>query len=171
MAIKSLLLFTGIPLLVAWLSGRLSRVGLSLGNRTLFFTIIATLAVLPFYIAAAFMFESMRSYYPQWALEPTLPSLLGHLLLIAILILGTEVLFRGLMVLALREYGFWAVLLHLVPYAYIHVGKPAPELMASVFAGLFWAIIARQSDSIIPSTVSHVLGYFLMDLIIVLGAC
>ena len=135
----------------------------------MFFTTIATLVVLPFYIAAAFMFESMRSYYPQWALEATLPSLLGHLFVIAILIFGTEVLFRGLMVLALREYGFWAVLIHLAPYVYIHVGKPAPELIASVFAGLFWGMIARRSNSIIPSTVSHTLGYFLMDLIIALG--
>ena len=67
--------------------------------------------------------------------------------------------------------GVWsiAIWVHLVPYVYIHVGKPLPEVLASAVAGLFWGIIALESDSIIPSTVSHVTGYFVMDLLIVLG--
>lgn len=105
LVMKSLVLFMVVPLLVAAISGRLDLMGFHIGNRTLFLTLVATLVVLPFYIGAALLLDSMRDYYPVWALEPTIPSLLGHLLLIATVILGTETLFRGLMVLALREYG------------------------------------------------------------------
>jgi hypothetical protein len=169
LVVKHLVLFMAVPLMAAIASGRLDLMGLRFGNRTLFFTLVATLAVLPFYVGAALLFDSMRDYYPVWALEPSLPSLARHFLLIGVVILGTEILYRGLMVLALREYGLAAVLVHLVPYVYIHVGKPLPEMLASAVAGLFWGIVALESDSIIPSTVSHAAGYFVMDLLIVLG--
>ncbi|MEW6082913.1 MAG: hypothetical protein AB1576_14385 [Bacillota bacterium] len=63
----------------------------------------------------------------------------------------------------------FAVLVHLIPYVYVNVGKCLPEVLAPAVAGLFWGIIALESDSIIPSTVSHAAGYFVIDLLIVLG--
>ena len=59
--------------------------------------------------------------------------------MIAILMFNTEFLFRGYLLFSLKEElgKAPALVLHAIPYALVHLGKPTLEVPYSFFMGLF----------------------------------
>lgn len=131
-------------------------------------TIICCAMVLPVYAVAALL-PGMRAYYPMWPIDPGAGGVALYLASMLAIVGGTEFLYRGVMLLPMRGWGPWAVLPHLAPYVWIHVGKPPEEVLGSVLAGLLWGWAAYRSGTIYPGLISHGLGWVMLELVLAFG--
>ncbi|HTH57296.1 MAG TPA: CPBP family intramembrane glutamic endopeptidase [Cyclobacteriaceae bacterium] len=60
-----------------------------------------------------------------------------------------EFFFRGFMVHGLKkEMGLLSVFVMMVPYCMIHFGKPLPECVGSIFAGIFLGLMSYKTRSV-----------------------
>lgn len=119
-------------------------------------------------------FESFLTYYPFydraaeggtafWLYE------LGY----GLQFVGIEAFFRGFLTFGLaRRFGLLGVAIMTVPYVMIHFGKPAPEALAAIIAGLALGYLALRSKSFVPGIVLHVSVALTMDMLVLwrLGA-
>lgn len=79
---------------------------------------------------------------------------------------ATEFLFRGLLIVPLaRKIGALSVAVAVIPYCLIHIGKPLPEAMGSIAAGLFLGTMALRSRSLLAGIVIHLMVAWSMDLL------
>jgi len=78
--------------------------------------------------------------------------------------LAWEFFFRGFLLFALyRVIGNWAILVQMIPFALLHIGKPVPEVFASVFAGLILGALALRTRSMLYCFLLHAISAFAMD--------
>ncbi len=78
---------------------------------------------------------------------------------------SVEFFFRGFMTHGLKErFGFYSVPIMTVPYCMIHFGKPFPETLGSILAGLGLGTLSLWSRSIWIGFVIHVMIAWSMDL-------
>ena len=76
-----------------------------------------------------------------------------------------EFFFRGFFVFALARYiGSLAIFVMIVPYAMIHFGKPLPECLGSILAGIALGTIALRTRSIYGGVAVHCAVAWSMDL-------
>ncbi len=77
---------------------------------------------------------------------------------------GWEYIFKGYMLFGLEEK--WgaagAVLVQTIPFAMLHIGKPLPETLASVIAGVFLGLMALRTRSFWWGVFIHVYAIVLM---------
>lgn len=67
-----------------------------------------------------------------------------------------EAFFRGFIVFALfKKLGYYAVPIMTVPYCMIHFGKPAPESLGAIVAGMLLGYLALRSKSWVPGALLH----------------
>ena len=67
-----------------------------------------------------------------------------------------EFFFRGFMLFGFeKDFGVRAVLISTIPFAVMHMHKPVPEMVGSIFAGFLLCWIARQNRSIWPGVLLH----------------
>jgi membrane protease YdiL (CAAX protease family) len=147
-------------------------VGLSLGNRM---TTLKTTAILLSLAGAmsviGLLFPSMTNYYPIWqsGSDVTPGEFIYHEAIIAIMMFGGEFFYRGLVLFTLARRSFWgAILLQSLPYAFLHLGKPAVEVPYSLVAGIIFGWANLRSRSMLPSWVTHFVGSALFDALILL---
>lgn len=77
-----------------------------------------------------------------------------------------ELLFRGILLVPLaRRIGALSVALAALPYCMLHFGKPLPETIGSIFAGLFLGTMALRSRSFMAGIAVHVGVAWSMDLL------
>ncbi len=83
---------------------------------------------------------------------------------------GWEFIFRGYMLFSTKnEIGVVpALILQMLPFAFLHIGKPEPEVYGSVLAGLFLGLIALRANSFFPCVLLHFSVALTMDLFAVL---
>jgi hypothetical protein len=68
-----------------------------------------------------------------------------------------EFFFRGFMVHGLKtELGLYSIAVMTVPYCMIHFGKPLPECVGSIFAGIFLGLMSYKTQSIWMGSLVHV---------------
>jgi membrane protease YdiL (CAAX protease family) len=68
-----------------------------------------------------------------------------------------EFFFRGFMVHGLKkEMGLYSIFIMTVPYCMIHFGKPLPECVGSIFAGIFLGLMSYKTQSIWMGSLIHV---------------
>ena len=78
-------------------------------------------------------------------------------LLYAASFIALEFFFRGFMVSAgFRLIGWWAVPVMAAPYCLLHLDKPLPELVTSLFGGLLLGVVAVRTRSILAGVLAHV---------------
>ncbi|HEX7478559.1 MAG TPA: CPBP family intramembrane glutamic endopeptidase [Polyangiales bacterium] len=76
-----------------------------------------------------------------------------------------EFFFRGFLVLGCRRsLGSHAAFVSLLPYCMIHFGKPWPETLGAIGAGLVFATLAQRTRSIASGFVIHAVIAVAMDL-------
>jgi hypothetical protein len=74
--------------------------------------------------------------------------------------------FRGFMLQALRRtMGAYAIFVMVVPYCMIHFGKPMPETLGAIAAGLVLGTLALRTGSIWAGFLIHVSVAWTMDLL------
>ncbi|MBI5495829.1 MAG: CPBP family intramembrane metalloprotease [Deltaproteobacteria bacterium] len=82
--------------------------------------------------------------------------------------IGWEFFFRGFMGFALfRSLGYYGVFVATVPFAVMHVGKPEPEALGSVVAGIFLGFFALRERSFLYGALLHMLVAWSMDVLAV----
>jgi membrane protease YdiL (CAAX protease family) len=75
-----------------------------------------------------------------------------------------EFFFRGFMVSALKNrFGIFSIFIMTIPYCMIHFGKPLPETIGSVFAGLALGYLSYTGKSILPGFLMHITVALTMD--------
>lgn len=136
--------------------------------------------MLPVVIIAS-RFSNFHQYYPLnstlgqqvaqwWAGQPTtMPHLLRHFLayelLYALYFVGWEFFYRGFLTFGLEErLGPHGVLVANIPFALMHVGKPFPEALGSIVAGVALGLFALRARSFWPCVALHVGVAWSMDL-------
>ena len=71
--------------------------------------------------------------------------------------LGWEIFYRGFMTLGLKEsLKEGAILVQMVPFTLLHLGKPMTESIACIPSGLIWGYIAYKGESFWPAFFMHV---------------
>lgn len=80
--------------------------------------------------------------------------------------IGWEFFFRGLMGFGLfKALGWYSVLVATIPFAVMHVGKPEPEALGSVVAGIALGIFALKERSFLYGALLHALVAWSMDVL------
>ena len=107
----------------------------------------------PFYDAAGESWLHFALYEPTYLLQ----------------FVALEAFFRGFLVFALfKRFGYHGVVIMTVPYCMIHFGKPAPEAIGAILAGLLLGYMALKSKSWIPGALLHWGVGITMDLLCIL---
>ena len=77
-----------------------------------------------------------------------------------------EFMWRGFMLFGLEEkFGYYAVLIQMIPFLILHNGKPALETFGAVFAGLALGILALKTRSVLYCIITHAGVMFSIDLV------
>jgi membrane protease YdiL (CAAX protease family) len=80
-----------------------------------------------------------------------------------------EFIWRGFMLFGLKEkFGYYAVLIQMIPFLILHNGKPVPETFGAIIAGIALGILALRTNSILYCVLTHMSVMFSIDLISVL---
>jgi membrane protease YdiL (CAAX protease family) len=86
--------------------------------------------------------------------------------------LSLEFFFRGFLLQGVRrQLGVNALFVMIIPYCMIHYGKPLPETIGAILAGILLGTMAMRARSIWGGVIIHVLVAVTMDLLSVFGAC
>ncbi|MFO7446907.1 MAG: CPBP family intramembrane glutamic endopeptidase [Ignavibacteriaceae bacterium] len=77
-----------------------------------------------------------------------------------------EFIWRGFMLFGLKEkFGYYAVLIQLIPFVILHNGKPVPETFGAIIAGIVLGALALRTGSIFYGIIAHAGVIFVIDLI------
>ncbi len=169
-----LLTFFLIPLLVVLLlpGESLRDYGLSLKGTARHLWIYGVLLgiVLPAVIVVSYT-PAFKGHYPfPWSglkLSSPVPGrrLLAWELMYAMQFFALEFFFRGFILNALRRsMGAYAIFAMVVPYCMIHFGKPLPETLGAIAAGLVLGTLALGTRSIWCGFLVHVSVAWSMDI-------
>ncbi len=81
-----------------------------------------------------------------------------HLLTTALYMLGWEYFFRGFLLEGLRHhFKEGAIILQMIPFTLLHLGKPDIEVISCVFSGIVWGYICYQLRSFWPAFIMHMI--------------
>jgi membrane protease YdiL (CAAX protease family) len=126
-----------------------------------FFGVVGPLVLL---VSRSPEFQATYPFYHPKKQEALWPHFWRWELLYAIQFLSLEFFFRGFMVHGLRRrLGAGAILAMMVPYCMIHFGKPLPETLAAIIAGLVLGFMSIRTRSVILGAAIHISVALSMD--------
>lgn len=77
-----------------------------------------------------------------------------------------EFVWRGFMLFGLEEkFGYYAVLIQMIPFVILHNGKPMPETFGAILGGIALGILAFRTRSFLYGVIVHIGIMFSIDLI------
>jgi membrane protease YdiL (CAAX protease family) len=86
--------------------------------------------------------------------------------LYALQFLSLEFFFRGVLIHGIKKrFGLYAILLSVIPYCMIHFGKPLPETIGAVLAGLALGVLSLYTRSIWLGVAIHISVAITMDVL------
>jgi membrane protease YdiL (CAAX protease family) len=149
---------------------RLTDYGLKLGGAFADgWVYLVMLAVVgPLVWAASFSpgFQELYPFYQHPAHTPLWPDFWRWELVYGLQFLGVEFFFRGFLIHGLRRrFGAYAIVVMVVPYCMVHFGKPLPETLASIIAGLALGFMSLRTRSIVLGFAIHVTVALSMDFV------
>lgn len=113
--------------------------------------------------------ESFQARYPFYTLqfgEPLWPRFCIWELFYATQFLCLEFFFRGFVLHGTRcRFGAYSIFVMTVPYCMIHYGKPLPETLSAIGAGIALGFMSLKTRSIGLGAVLHVAVAWSMDLL------
>ena len=129
------------------------------------------LAMLLFMVPLVVYFSGTKSFqarYPFYELQ-TGESLSGDFLIWELLyffqFFSLEFFFRGFMLHGFKQrFGFYSIFIMTIPYCMIHFGKPMPETLAAIIAGVVLGVLSLKSRSILPGVLIHCSVALTMDI-------
>ena len=147
---------------------RLTDVGMSLKGALEHWWIYAGMyaLVLPAVYAVSFTQSFQRTYpfYEHAARSPF--DFLVWQGLYALQFLSLEFFFRGVLIHGIKKrFGVYAILLSVIPYCMIHFGKPMPETLGAILAGLALGLLSLFTRSIWLGVAIHISVAVTMDVL------
>jgi hypothetical protein len=128
--------------------------------------LLLLVAVLPAVVAVSFTPTFQQSYPFYRQAGRSVFDFLGWELPYLLTFVAVEFFFRGYLLFGLRRaFGSHALFISMVPYCMIHVLKPAPEALASIFSGLLLGTLALSTGSLWCGVLLHVTVALTMDLL------
>ena len=126
--------------------------------------LVLAFIMLPFVLVASFT-ESFQSSYPFYEFaDRSAFDFLAWQLLYAAQFFALEFFYRGFLIHGLKHrFGIYSILVSTVPYVMIHFGKPLPETLGSVVAGIALGALSYHYRSVWPCVFLHILIAFSMD--------
>ena len=165
-----LLTYLVIPILVVrlFLRERLQDYGLKLQGAFAGFWLYALmlLVMLPlvYLVSADHHFQQTYPFYPLSSGEALWPTFWCWEVLYAMQFFALEFFFRGFILHGTRHrFGVHAVFVMMVPYCMIHFGKPMPEALAAIVAGIVLGFMSLKTRSIWLGAAIHVTVAWSMD--------
>lgn len=134
------------------------RLGLFRGELAIFAILLPAILVGAYLAAGQPRFQEVYPFYGGWTDgSGTALHLVGWWLMYASTFVALEFFFRGFMVSAgFRLVGWWAIPAMAAPYCLIHLDKPVPEMVTSLFGGLLLGVVALRTRSILAGVLAHV---------------
>ena len=115
-------------------------------------------------VGASFVPEFQNKYPLLKAARTRLDLFLAYELLYGVYFFMWEFFFRGWMLRSLKgDFGAGSIWIQTIPFAVMHFGKPLPETLGAVPAGLFLGWIAYRSNSFLYGWLLHWAIAFFMD--------
>ena len=88
---------------------------------------------------------------------------------ILLYMIAWEFMWRGFMLFGLEEkFGYYSVLIQMIPFLILHNGKPAAETFGAIAAGIALGILALKTRSVLYCIITHVGVMFSIDLVSIL---
>lgn len=126
--------------------------------------LILFLIVFPFVVAVAFTPEFQNTYPFYSKAGENWRGFLAWEMAYALQFLSLEFFYRGFLIHALRpRFGFYAVFVSVIPYCMIHFGKPFPETIGAIIAGLALGTLSVFTRNIWGGVLIHVAVAMSMD--------
>ncbi len=77
-----------------------------------------------------------------------------------------EFIWRGFMIFGLKEkFGYYAVLIQMIPFVILHNGKPLAETFGAIAGGIALGVLAFRTNSFIYGVITHMGVMFSIDFI------
>lgn len=130
--------------------------------------LILYLLMLPVLLGVS-LTESFQSKYPFYGrAADSWAHFWGYEIAYGLQFFSLEAFFRGFLIFALfKKFGYYSVVIMTIPYCMIHFGKPMPETIGAIFAGLLLGYLAIQSRSWLPGAMLHFGVGLTMDALVV----
>jgi uncharacterized protein len=110
-------------------------------------------------------FQQRYPFYDIQKGEPFYPNFIVWEIFYFLQFFALEFFFRGFMLHGIkRRFGYYAVFVMTIPYCMIHFGKPLPETIAAIIAGIVLGTLSLKSRSIWLGVAIHYSVAITMDL-------
>jgi membrane protease YdiL (CAAX protease family) len=110
-------------------------------------------------------FQRTYPFFRPDAGEPLWPRFYCWEVMYGVQFFALEFFFRGFMVHGLKHrFGVYGIFAMVVPYCMIHFGKPMPETLAAIVAGICLGYVSLMTRSIWLGTALHISVALSMDL-------
>jgi membrane protease YdiL (CAAX protease family) len=137
------------------------------GVFSLWWMYILMLAVMLPIVIVASRSEGFQATYPffePFPNEPLWPRFWIWEVAYFLQFVGLEFFFRGFLLHGIRRrFGAYAIFVMMVPYCMIHFGKPIPETLAAIVAGIILGFMSLKTRSIWMGAALHVTVALTMD--------
>ncbi len=170
-AISTTLFYVVLPVIVIlfYFKDKLSDYGWKRQNFFGYYRIyfFALFIILPFVFFASFG-DSFRETYPFYVppKDELFPKYFVWEFFYVLQFFALEFFFRGFMVHGLKqELGVLSVFIMTIPYCMIHFGKPLPECIGSIFAGIFLGLMSYKTNSVWMGSLAHAIVALSMNLL------
>jgi membrane protease YdiL (CAAX protease family) len=153
------------------LKENISDYGISFGDYKagIKITFIFILIILPLVWVASSLPEFSRTYPHLASTRNSWGIFLLFELGAFVYMFSWEFIWRGYMLFGLKEkFGYYAVLIQMIPFLILHNGKPVPETFGAIIGGLALGILALRTNSILYCVITHMCVMFSIDVISVL---
>ena len=109
-------------------------------------------------------FMAKYPFYDPPEGKPFWPDLYRWELLYALQFVATEFFYRGFLVHGMKHrFGTYSVLIAMIPYVMVHFGKPLPETLAAVVAGIVLGLMSLKTGAMWMGALLHVIVAWSMD--------
>ena len=134
------------------------RLGAFAGEMRIFALILPVIFVGAWFASSQPRFQQVYPFFKAWpGGDGSLAEMLAWWVLYASTFVALEFFFRGFLVTAgFQLIGWWAIPAMAAPYCLLHLDKPVPEMVTSLFGGLVLGVVALRTRSILAGVLSHV---------------
>ena len=150
------------------LKERLSDFGLSVGDwkTGMKISVLFFIVMLPL-IWTASSSPSFTSKYPHLlSVREVWNKFFIYELGMLVYMFGWEFIWRGFMLFGLEaKFGYYAILIQMIPFVILHNGKPMPETFGAILGGIALGILAFRTRSFLYGVIVHMGIMFTIDLI------
>ena len=81
-------------------------------------------------------------------------------------LISWEFIWRGFMLFGLKgKFGYYSVLIQMIPFVILHNGKPVPETFGAIVGGIALGVLAFRTNSIYYCVITHMGVMFTIDII------